>query len=89
MSTLRQDAELDQFAALLRDERAKLLKLHARAQRDSWWTDPHKIHDLCLYMVDQCGDRDEITQTIHWVLSEPWKYRTEYVIATCKQRDTK
>ena len=87
MTTIRQQAGLDQAAAMLRDQRHKLLRMNAAARKRGWYRDPHNLHVLALYMIEQCSDRDEITRVVGEVLSKPWNWRVEFVIAKCKQLD--
>lgn len=88
--TLRDSALLDQFGAFCRDERKELLRMSAEMKRDrDWFRDPQKLHDLCLYMIRDSSSMDEMSQTIHFVLSEPERYRAEYVVAACRLTDTK
>ena len=89
MNDIRQQASLDQTAAMLRDERHKLLRMLAESRKRDWYRDPHNLHVLALYMIEQCGDRDEITRVVGEVLSKPWNWRAEFVLAKCRQLDGK
>ena len=88
MNDITHQAELDQAAAFLRDERFDLLRMLAKARKRGWYRDPHNLHVLALYMIDQCADRDEITRVVGEVLSKPWNWRAEFVLAKCKQLDS-
>lgn len=85
--TPRQTAALDQFGAFLREQRHMLCKLHANAGKKYWFKYPKNVHDLALYMIDQCDDMDEVRRVIGEVLSEPWKWRTEFVCGKCRELD--
>jgi len=89
MTTIRQQAGLDQTAAMLRDQRHKLLRMNADSRKRDWFCNPHNLHVLALHMIEQCSDRDEITRVVGEVLSKPWNWRAEFVVAKCRQMDNK
>lgn len=63
---------------------SKLAALNGHVVAD-WYTDPHKLRTLVLHLIDQCGDRDEITRVVGEVLAKPWNWRTEYIVAKCRE----
>lgn len=84
---IRQQSGLDQTAAFLREQRHTLLRLGAVGRKFGWWRDHTKLRTLVLYMIDQCGDRDEIERVVGEVLSKPWNWRAEFVVGRCRELD--
>ena len=72
----------------MRDQRHRLLRINAEARRKHWHRDPHNLLVLLLHMIDECGDRDEIKRVVGEIMSKPYNWRTEFVIAKCRQLDS-
>lgn len=90
MTTIRQQAGLDQCAAMLREARHELLRAHAAVISDSetWHMNSHKLAVLLEALLAECADVDECRRLVNHVLDKPWKWRAEYVCAKCRQLDS-
>lgn len=82
-------ADLDQTAATLRDCRHTLLRTVATARKREWWLDYRKLRTLVCWIITECRDTDEARARVDEAMSKPWNFRAEYVIAECRNRDSK
>ena len=85
---IRQQAGLDQVAAFLRESRRDVLRLRPKLDAE-FWTDPHKLRHLVLYLLENSETVAEAHRVVGEMLAKPWKWRAEYAVARCYALDAK
>jgi hypothetical protein len=83
------EAGLAELGPWMRGERRKACKLLAASKKSDWWRIARNRRVLIEGLMDECESVAECKRVASEVLSKPWNWRAEYVIAECRRRDRK